>query len=125
MTFPILASLLVRLVVLLPFQLLRLSLATPSRWTPLLLFVFQAEDGIRVLTVIGVQTCALPILNKSSLPSATSCTPARRPNQDASPLGIPRTTQTSATRGRIATACRNLAQRNRTNDRTSDRKSVV
>src|SRR5205814_1849524 len=30
MTFPILASLLVRLVVLLPFQLLRLSLATPS-----------------------------------------------------------------------------------------------
>src|SRR5438093_1466288 len=29
MTFPILASLLVRLVVLLPFQLLRLSLATP------------------------------------------------------------------------------------------------
>src|SRR5699024_12401947 len=33
MTFPISASLLVRLVVLLPFQLLRLSLATPSRWT--------------------------------------------------------------------------------------------
>src|SRR5206468_115464 len=31
MTFPILASLLVRLVVLLPFQLLRLSLATPSK----------------------------------------------------------------------------------------------
>src|SRR5580658_11190943 len=40
MTFPILASLLVRLVVLLPFQQLRLSLATPSRWTPLALSVF-------------------------------------------------------------------------------------
>src|SRR5437867_8439954 len=40
MTFPILASLLVRLVVLLPFQLLRLSLATPSRCTPLALSVF-------------------------------------------------------------------------------------
>src|SRR5207245_1672254 len=40
MTFPILASLLVRLVVLLPFQLLRLSLATSSRWTPLALSVF-------------------------------------------------------------------------------------
>src|SRR5689334_21127571 len=40
MTFPILASLLVRLVVLLPFQLLRLPLATPSRWTPLALTVF-------------------------------------------------------------------------------------
>src|SRR2546430_10335409 len=27
-----------------------------------LLFFFQAEDGIRYLTVTGVQTCALPIL---------------------------------------------------------------
>src|SRR5205809_2776860 len=34
------SDLLVRLVVLLPFQLLRLSLATPSRWTPLALSVF-------------------------------------------------------------------------------------
>src|SRR5690625_19948 len=40
MTFTILASLLVRLVVLLPFQLLRLSLTTPSIWTPLSLSVF-------------------------------------------------------------------------------------
>src|SRR2546430_12931461 len=29
-------------------------------------FVFQAEDGIRDLTVTGVQTCALPILNSGS-----------------------------------------------------------
>src|SRR5438270_7789655 len=28
----------------------------------LLYFFFQAEDGIRYLTVTGVQTCALPIL---------------------------------------------------------------
>src|SRR2546430_4455157 len=27
-------------------------------------FFFQAEDGIRDLTVTGVQTCALPILKK-------------------------------------------------------------
>src|SRR5256886_5764906 len=27
-------------------------------------FFFQAEDGIRDLTVTGVQTCALPILDK-------------------------------------------------------------
>src|SRR5262249_61022110 len=40
MAFPNVASLLVRLVVLLAFQLLRLSLATPSRWTPLALSVF-------------------------------------------------------------------------------------
>src|SRR2546430_5157318 len=29
----------------------------------LLFFFFQAEDGIRDLTVTGVQTCALPILH--------------------------------------------------------------
>src|SRR2546430_5876432 len=29
-----------------------------------LLFFFQAEDGIRDLTVTGVQTCALPILGR-------------------------------------------------------------
>src|SRR2546430_5349218 len=28
-------------------------------------FFFQAEDGIRDLTVTGVQTCALPISNRS------------------------------------------------------------
>src|SRR5256886_7711228 len=30
-------------------------------------FFFQAEDGIRDLTVTGVQTCALPILMEKSL----------------------------------------------------------
>src|SRR2546430_3483369 len=40
---------------------------TLSCWMPvartsiLILFFFQAEDGIRDLTVTGVQTCALPI----------------------------------------------------------------
>src|SRR2546430_12592388 len=29
-------------------------------------FFFQAEDGIRDLTVTGVQTCALPILKDAS-----------------------------------------------------------
>src|SRR2546427_4117588 len=29
-------------------------------------FFFQAEDGIRDLTVTGVQTCALPILDDSN-----------------------------------------------------------
>src|SRR2546430_13645020 len=35
-------------------------------------FFFQAEDGIRDLTVTGVQTCALPIL------SMTEMTPGER-----------------------------------------------
>src|SRR2546427_4237229 len=30
-------------------------------WSVLFFFFFQAEDGIRDLTVTGVQTCALPI----------------------------------------------------------------
>src|SRR5256886_5717728 len=35
------------------------------------LFFFQAEDGIRDLTVTGVQTCALPISGTSWLPDAS------------------------------------------------------
>src|SRR5207248_4092288 len=33
----------------------------------LLVFFFQAEDGIRVRTVTGVQTCALPISGRASI----------------------------------------------------------
>src|SRR5256886_7151586 len=32
-------------------------------------FFFQAEDGIRDLTVTGVQTCALPILTTTGTPT--------------------------------------------------------
>src|SRR2546430_7687039 len=39
-------------------------------------FFFQAEDGIRDLTVTGVQTCALPISSCCSAP-----TPPSRPRQ--------------------------------------------
>src|SRR2546430_5361244 len=41
-----------------------------TMWLPCLIlffFFFQAEDGIRDLTVTGVQTCALPILCRSAL----------------------------------------------------------
>src|SRR2546427_2809318 len=48
-------------------------------------FFFQAEDGIRDLTVTGVQTCALPISANSTPPpesapvvTATAAEPARR-----------------------------------------------
>src|SRR2546429_3715282 len=33
----------------------------PSTIEPLMIFFFQAEDGIRDVAVTGVQTCALPI----------------------------------------------------------------
>src|SRR5262245_22381060 len=60
MTFPILASLLVRLVVLLPFQLLRLSLATPSRWTPLALSVFPLRRGLAIDSTVDIFTFYVP-----------------------------------------------------------------
>src|SRR2546430_5233041 len=44
-------------------QLRYLSYYTDGTWEcSCLFFFFQAEDGIRDLTVTGVQTCALPIL---------------------------------------------------------------
>src|SRR2546430_8675840 len=45
----------------------------------ILFFFFQAEDGIRDLTVTGVQTCALPILWAQSLRTLckNSCAGAR------------------------------------------------
>src|SRR5256886_10356966 len=39
-----------------------------SRCARVLMFFFQAEDGIRDLTVTGVQTCALPISARKALP---------------------------------------------------------
>src|SRR6266567_8145596 len=39
-------------------------------------FFFQAEDGIRYLTVTGVQTCALPISDGSCAPTSRSVTRA-------------------------------------------------
>src|SRR2546430_8898464 len=41
----------------------RYCYAIPVIPTYIFFFFFQAEDGIRDLTVTGVQTCALPILH--------------------------------------------------------------
>src|SRR2546430_5172935 len=38
------------------------------KYYELYFFFFQAEDGIRDLTVTGVQTCALPILENRQVP---------------------------------------------------------
>src|SRR5205085_6364157 len=46
-------------------------------------FFLQAEDGIRVLTVTGVQTCALPIL--ASATSKTSRRIARNRSIEGTP----------------------------------------
>src|SRR2546430_7067997 len=39
-------------------------------WIYLFFFFFQAEDGIRDLTVTGVQTCALPICSRGDQAAA-------------------------------------------------------
>src|SRR2546430_12043537 len=44
-----------------------------------LFFFFQAEDGIRDLTVTGVQTCALPISRCPGPPSSRAAGPVPCP----------------------------------------------
>src|SRR5256886_12666510 len=65
----------------------------------LLFFFFQAEDGIRDLTVTGVQTCALPISrgsdSRSGFPHSRG--PLLRPR-----LATARDANTSALRLRLA-----------------------
>src|SRR5436305_15223272 len=78
----ILASLLVRLVVLFPFQLLRLSLATPSRWPPLALSVFLH------CVVALLPPLPLPSLLSPSL-LVTSVVPRRLRSRRAAVLPLP------------------------------------
>src|SRR2546430_1728957 len=54
---------------------LRRGLASDST-VDIFIFFFQAEDGIRDLTVTGVQTCALPISRSAA---AASAAPSARP----------------------------------------------
>src|SRR5256886_8493520 len=75
---------------------LMVFVALPRRltvWNAYVFFFFQAEDGIRDLTVTGVQTCALPIspAKLSGTPAAASASPifsarvARPSRIDSSP----------------------------------------
>src|SRR5204862_3896129 len=52
-----------------------------------LLFFFQAEDGIRVLYVTGVQTCALPI--SCSMPEAAASSTMYRSSSTSSKRPLP------------------------------------
>src|SRR3989440_7835863 len=57
----------------------------------LFFFFFQAEDGIRVLIVTGVQTCALPIPPQFGWPPpARASSPHWAFNQALRQLGVPR-----------------------------------
>src|SRR5688572_31847717 len=70
-------------------------------------FFFQAEDGIRDLTVTGVQTCALPIFRAECTARETWHTPAGRPPRQsrASPeAGGPNRAEAAAPRRRAGPA---------------------
>src|SRR5438270_9705932 len=73
-------------------------------------FFFQAEDGIRDLTVTGVQTCALPIYARcglrSTLParSSRSATHRRRAPPRRSPQRACRSTSHASPHARHASA---------------------
>src|SRR5256886_11522080 len=56
----------------------------------LFFFFFQAEDGIRDLTVTGVQTCALPISPAPSDRSPGRPAPAARSSSEALQPSSPR-----------------------------------
>src|SRR5438874_9921213 len=66
----------------------------------LLLFFFQAEDGIRDLYVTGVQTCALPILARaiSALERVAPCGRRYVVSPTAPPAPTPRSRVPSANR---------------------------
>src|SRR2546430_7066637 len=55
-------------------------------WRLVVFFFFQAEDGIRDLTVTGVQTCALPILlaDRGPVPRQKYAVASRGPDRLAS-----------------------------------------
>src|SRR5205085_4614712 len=66
---------------------LMVSWLLPSRSSSQSYFFFQAEDGIRNLTVTGVQTCALPISweLQSYCPARHIAAPTRGYRRDARP----------------------------------------
>src|SRR2546430_5130070 len=57
-----------------------------------LVFFFQAEDGIRDLTVTGVQTCALPICLEPDLRQVRAAIEAIAPHLNAGHLVILKST---------------------------------
>src|SRR2546430_7157736 len=79
---------------------------------PTSIFCFQAEDGIRDLTVTGVQTCALPI---SSLLFKTCCAMAR----NCQPVKVVTREEIQIT----AAIARKYGEENRSEEHTSELQS--
>src|SRR2546427_2963822 len=88
----------------------------------LLFFFFQAEDGIRDLTVTGVQTCALPISNVwSASPTAASSPSASSPAHSAAAPATraPPSVNAASVRVTVPARVRGYGVRNAPGDATS------
>src|SRR2546430_4688275 len=83
-------------------------------------FFFQAEDGIRDLTVTGVQTCALPISIAADVHDASP--PAPRHRIRGGNADFPRTAAGDSAGYRAHSGC---SRDSRFRRRREDRKSVV
>src|SRR2546430_10675831 len=79
-------------------------------------FFFQAEDGIRDLTVTGVQTCALPIYALEEDLAASGAYPEVRPlNLDPGALELGRSEEhTSELQSQSNLVCRLLLEKKTT-----------
>src|SRR2546427_7121475 len=86
---------------------------------PLSFFFFQAEDGIRDLTVTGVQTCALPI---SARADARGDGGGRRALRDARPT-LPRRSAARRDRHPARPAVRANRDLHRSEEHTSELQS--
>src|SRR2546430_4795211 len=88
------------------------------RYPTVFFFFFQAEDGIRDLTVTGVQTCALPILPALSHDVAAG-------NRDERAVMGDAVLVRSLRRRQLVVALERHRRARDGEDRVRDRKSVV
>src|SRR2546430_8934145 len=75
-------------------------------------FFFQAEDGIRDLTVTGVQTCALPICAAMTALKRSSKSPRKRVPASSAPVSSAKISASCNAPGAPCTSsCRSRAAR--------------
>src|SRR2546430_1705541 len=107
------------LVIILLMRLLGLMLGSVL----VLMLFFQAEDGIRYLTVTGVQTCALPICCFRS--SMAVCLPFSKSERVMMELSTRATIWSTMLSARRPATLRKKARTNKDDFFSIDRKSVV
>src|SRR2546427_9194673 len=90
-------------------------------------FFFQAEDGIRDLTVTGVQTCALPIslAKKRAMPSGFMMNGPMPPAGSSSALKSRSEEHTSELQSQSNLVCRLLLEKKKKTNKKTSTDSIV